>query len=353
MAARVGYLGGALTLGVLLAAFPTIAVHSQTAREAPRVPLVPGLTISAAIAHPSGDAEVIFMVQSVDADGYRMTFSFDGPDGAGPSVVRRVLSKDQRAARTMRNWYGANDPEAFPGTTPFFSGAIINDLRQSGRAALTLLVATSAATIGQTAVQELPGTLNRIEPGPVGVPMLVNGRMVDLPTIHAKADVGSGTLRRSADLYVLDDPDNPIILRWRDETRNSRLLKIDFPVTNSLERDLNERRSAEVYGLYFGFGSAALRPESERVLKDIADTLVRNPAWKLRIEGHTDGIGTDTANLELSRRRSAAVREALVGRFKIDGSRLSVDGKGESAPKATNDTPDGRAQNRRVELTRQ
>ena len=331
----------------------TTTMLAQAQPGAPRVPLVAGLTITAAVSHPSGDAEVILMVQSVAADAYRMTFSFEGPPELGSSkAVRRVLMSDQRNARTMRNWYGAGDPDTFPGTTPFFSSAIINDLRRDGRAKLTLLVATSATTLGQTAVEEFPGVVTRIEPAPVSVPLLVNGRLVDLSCIHAKVDAGSGSLGRTADLYVLDDPDNPIIVRWRDETRNSKILKIDFPAA-SLERELTERRSTDVYGIYFGFASAAIRPESERVLKEIADTLLHNPAWKLRIEGHTDGLGGDAANLDLSRRRSAAVRDALVSRFKIAGDRLVADGKGERAPKATNDTPEGRAQNRRVELTRQ
>ncbi len=338
---------------VLLAGLLAPLLIAQSQREPIRVPLVSGLAITAAVAHPSGDAEVILMVQSVAPDAYRMTFSFEGPPEMGSSkAVRRVLMKDHRDARTMRNWYGESDPETFPGTTPFFSGAIIHDLRRDGRAQLTLLVATAAATLGQTAIQGLPGTVSRVESAPVNVPLLVNGRMVDLPAIHARAEVGVGSLRRSAELYVLDDPDNPIILRWRDETRNSRILKLDFPDA-TIERELAERRSAEVYGIYFGFGSAAIRPESERVLRDIADTLQRNPGWKLRIEGHTDGLGSEAANLDLSKRRSAAVRDALVGRFKIAGERLSTDGKGESAPKAPNDTAEGRAQNRRVELTRQ
>jgi outer membrane protein OmpA-like peptidoglycan-associated protein len=328
-------------------------VVAQGQRDAVRVPLVSGLAITAAVAHPSGDAEVILMVQSVAPDAYRLTFSFEGPPDMGSSkVTRRVLMKDHREARTMRNWYAESDPETFPGTTPFFSSAIIDDLRRDGRARLTLLVATSAATLGQTAVQELPGVVSRVESAPVSVPLLVNGRMVDVPAIHATAEAGNGALRRSADLHVLDDPDNPLILRWRDETRNSRILKLDFPAA-SIERELSERRSTEVYGIYFGFGSAAIRPESERVLKDIADTLTRNPAWKLRIEGHTDGLGSDAANLDLSKRRSAAVRDALVGRFAIAADRLSAAGKGEGAPKASNDTAEGRAQNRRVELTRQ
>jgi outer membrane protein OmpA-like peptidoglycan-associated protein len=340
-------------MAILIAILPTTTAFGQVGREPVRIPLVGGLAITATVAHPSGDAEVILMVQSVAPDAYRMTFSFEGPPEMGSSkAVRRVLMKDQREARTMRNWYAESDPETFPGTTPFFSSAIVNDLRREGRARVTLLVATSAATLGQTAVQELPGTVTRIEPAAVAVPLLVNGRIVELPAIHAKAEAGAGSLRRSADLYVLDDPDNPIILRWRDETRNSRILKLDFPAP-TVERDLTEGRTTEVYGIYFGFASAAIRPESERALKDIADTLLRNPSWKLRIEGHTDGLGSDAANLELSKRRSAAVRDSLVARFKIAAERLSTDGKGESRPKATNDTPEGRAQNRRVELTRQ
>jgi outer membrane protein OmpA-like peptidoglycan-associated protein len=350
MGPRVGVgVAGAGCLIVLV--MQTAAAQDQ--RDVVRVPLVSGLTISAAVAHPSGDAEVILMVQSVAPDAYRLSFSFEGPPEMGSSkVVRRVLMKDHREARTMRNWYAESDPETFPGTTPFFSSAIVNDLRREGRAQLVLLVATSAATLGQTAVQELPGVVARVEPTPVSIPLLVNGRMVDLPAIHAKAEVGAGTLRRSADLYVLDDPDNPIILRWRDDTRNSRLLKLDFPAA-SIERELSERRSTEVYGLYFGFGSAAIRPESERVLKDIAETMTRQPAWTLRIEGHTDGLGSEAANLALSQQRSAAVRDALVSRFAIAAERLSATGKGEAAPKASNDTAEGRAQNRRVELIRQ
>ena len=341
-----------VTLGLLASALTHAASVGQEPKDPPRVPLVAGLAITAAVAHPSGDAEVIMMVESVAPDAYRLTFSFDGPDGSSSKVVRRVLMKDQREARLMRNWYAPSDPETLPGTTPFFSSTIINDLRRTGRASLRLLVAASAATLGQTEVKDLPGTATRIEPTRVGVSLLVNGRVVELPAIHAKADVGDSSMRRSADLYVLDDPDNPIILRWRDETRNSRILKLDFP-TNTLERELEQRRSADVYGIYFGFASATIRPESARVLKEIADTLQRNPVWKLRIEGHTDGVGSDAANLELSRRRSAAVRDALVGGFKIGADRLSTDGKGESVPKAANDTPEGRAQNRRVELTRQ
>ena len=109
---------------------------------------------------------------------------------------------------------------------------------------------------------------------------------------------------------------------------------------------------ADVYDLYFDFNSDVLRQESEPTLREIADVMRRHADWKLSVEGHTDSIGTDQANLDLSRRRSASVKSALVSRYQIDGSRLTTEGYGESRPKDTNETLEGRARNRRVELVR-
>ena len=121
----------------------------------------------------------------------------------------------------------------------------------------------------------------------------------------------------------------------------------------SFENALAKKEVAEIYGIYFSFNSADIRPESERVLKEIAGVLDTHPDWKLRVDGHTDGIGNDAANLDLSRRRASAVKDALVKRYGSDGRRLSTGGYGESVPQATNETPEGRARNRRVELRRE
>lgn len=75
--------------------------------------------------------------------------------------------------------------------------------------------------------------------------------------------------------------------------------------------------------------------------------------WTLTINGHTDNIGGEAFNLDLSRRRSAAVRRALSERYKIDPARLTTGGLGASQPKENNSTIEGRAKNRRVELVRQ
>ena len=78
----------------------------------------------------------------------------------------------------------------------------------------------------------------------------------------------------------------------------------------------------------------------------------RDPTWKLTVTGHTDDVGGDASNLALSQRRSASVRAALVSRG-ITADRIETGGSGASSPKATNSTLVGRAQNRRVELSRQ
>jgi outer membrane protein OmpA-like peptidoglycan-associated protein len=108
-----------------------------------------------------------------------------------------------------------------------------------------------------------------------------------------------------------------------------------------------------VYGIYFDFANDRIRKESDRVLGEIAKVLADNPGWSLSVEGHTDGIGGDQQNLDLSRRRSASVKAALTSGYGIAPGRLKADGFGKSRPKDTNDTIEGRARNRRVELVRQ
>jgi outer membrane protein OmpA-like peptidoglycan-associated protein len=300
------------------------------------------------------------MIQSVAADAYRMSFSAElpSPSGTGTeklNVTRRVLLEDQRNARTMRNYYNDGDAETFPKTTPFFSGAIVTDLRQRGSAAVSQIVARRmfGMDVGD---ETFTGTLARIEAQPVPVSVIVNGKSTDLPTIHVRGTLASATDRKGVEINILDDPDNPIPLRWKDDTgRSSRAVKIDFPTEgpSDVERALADRKTAVVYGIYFSFNSATIRPESDRVLKEIADVMTKNADWKLRVEGHTDSIGSGPANLELSKRRAAAVKDALVTRFKIAADRLTTGGSGAAVPKSTNDTADGRALNRRVELARQ
>lgn len=120
----------------------------------------------------------------------------------------------------------------------------------------------------------------------------------------------------------------------------------------AIEKALASRGTVDVYSIYFSFNSDLLREESEPTLGDIAAVLARNPDWNLGVNGHTDGVGTSAFNFDLSRRRAAAVKAALVERYGIDARRLDTSGLGESRPKDTNETLEGRASNRRVELVK-
>jgi outer membrane protein OmpA-like peptidoglycan-associated protein len=121
---------------------------------------------------------------------------------------------------------------------------------------------------------------------------------------------------------------------------------------SDLERSLMASRKADVYQIYFDFNSDHIRVESAPTLKGIAGILERHSDWKLTINGHTDNIGGDSYNLDLSRRRAASVKQELVQRYHVNAARLSTGGAGSAQPKATNTTLEGRAQNRRVELIR-
>jgi outer membrane protein OmpA-like peptidoglycan-associated protein len=106
-------------------------------------------------------------------------------------------------------------------------------------------------------------------------------------------------------------------------------------------------------GILFDVNSAQIKPESYGAMKEIADVLKENGAVGVKIVGHTDSDGDAGQNLTLSKKRSEAVRSALIQEFGIDGSRLQTDGKGSTEPLAPNTTAAGKAQNRRVEFIKQ
>ena len=164
-------------------------------------------------------------------------------------------------------------------------------------------------------------------------------------------------------MYVIDDPLNPLVLLWRIKDPQYRagrfrieVVKIEYKTAqpvNTVEKQLTEQKRAVTYGIYFDFNKDTIKPESETVLKEIVQAMTDNPSWKLTVEGYTDNIGGDAYNLDLSKRRAAAVKQALVARYHIAADRLSTNGFGASRPVDTNDTLEGRARNRRVELTRE
>ena len=107
------------------------------------------------------------------------------------------------------------------------------------------------------------------------------------------------------------------------------------------------------HAIRFDTDSDRLKPDSAAPIRAVAKALEANPALKLTIEGHTDSVGEAAHNLDLSKRRAEAVKAVLVEQFKVDAARLATNGLGAGKPLDTNDTPQGRAQNRRVEFVKQ
>jgi len=106
-------------------------------------------------------------------------------------------------------------------------------------------------------------------------------------------------------------------------------------------------------GILFDVNSDKIKPQSYGVMKDIANVITENSSVKVKIIGHTDSDGKDADNLSLSKRRAESVKASLIKDFGIDASRLETDGKGSSQPVDTNNTAEGKANNRRVEFIKQ
>jgi outer membrane protein OmpA-like peptidoglycan-associated protein len=288
-----------------------------------------------------GDWEGIGTIDEVSPVEVSMTYRADPPD-IGPLVIARVVRRvDLKESHRLHGRFTPGDPVEFPGSTALsFSTAVLDEIKTRGE---TMFEWHSSAERGMLA---------RVESGPVAFPVLINNEPVEVAAIHVRDTAGGGPRH----YYILDDSDNALMLRASNGVDSSQMVRIAFPVASepaAIEERLKKEGRVDVYGIYFDFAKSTLRPESDRVMDEIATVLKNNPTWKLKVDGHTDNIGGDAYNVDLSRQRSAAVKAALVERHRIASDRLTADGLGASRPKATNETLSGRALNRRVELVRQ
>ena len=304
-------------------------------------------------------------------------------------ATRTVSRQDLESAIDYRWRYGDNAPEAYPGSTAVgVSRRVLNDLKAKGETPLRVPAGGMEDTLGSLlgsllggsspeldAASMASGTLERVSATPVAFKVIVNDDAVELPAVHARGRLGED----DAEFWILDDADNPLALRWEVGGRRLQVIRLAFPTdpagtpatgkpmpggpptaavgsgvggAKRIEEDLARQGRAVVYGIYFDFASDHIKEESEPVLAEIAQVLRENPTWNLNVEGHTDSIGGDAYNQGLSERRSASVRRALVTRYEIDAHRLKTSGFGASRPKDRNDTMEGRARNRRVELVK-
>jgi outer membrane protein OmpA-like peptidoglycan-associated protein len=348
------------------------------AQSSARIPLQAGTVITTAWGIKYQDVESrirleagtpVSIVMTNATDAFKVD---DGSEAKAANYTDTVCNADFASAGVYMTVVGPHMPHLIHGVTRLrLSDKSFNEVKSTGKTYLEYL------DFLRSGEAEKPthdgGMLTRVEPDDVPYPMIVNDERVTLPVIHLAGifdSVGKDPTPKkfrpnhaAADLYFIDDPLNPLVLLWREKDPalhdgkfRIEVVKIDYAAphpVNLVEKQLTEQKRAVTYGIYFDFNKDTIKPESEPVLKQIVQAMTDNPTWKLTVEGHTDNIGGDAYNLDLSKRRAAAVKQALVTRYHIAADRLSTNGFGSSSPVDTNDTLEGRARNRRVELTRE
>jgi outer membrane protein OmpA-like peptidoglycan-associated protein len=356
------------------------------------------------------DTEDHFTLSSVGPDGLTYQIKMSAPGNEKVEEIarrlkwpRHVRSEDLEQSSRMTLLYSSNDPENYAGQTfaetskkvlnalkaggdvPFVFGPYpglktdANPLTAAAQASTAKPAASSKSAAGGaplvpdmgqlfnmlfgSARHYYRGTLKRVESQDVAVPVLVNGVRVSLPAVHAAGTFTFGQEEPlKAEVWWLDNPDWPLSLHWTFGLASDLITRIDWPAgggagTESDAHDLAAQLAGkscrvELHGIYFNSGSAVLLEESEPMLGQVAALVKASPAGQLTIEGHTDNIGSAEYNQQLSERRANAVRDALVSRYAVPAARLSAKGYGLTRPVESNTTVEGRARNRRVELTR-
>jgi outer membrane protein OmpA-like peptidoglycan-associated protein len=384
---------------------------------APDIPLRKDLLVITAIHQDDGDYESFKHITAITPTQVTLEYSAARPAPAPPGqappppdqrkminvVSTRIIDvPDLANAHIYAEMFGGMrpNPEHLPGSTAISASAeIIRQLRANqpvdfhydnsssdmlsalSQAVMNLgLNSTKTTTTSPSTILNMADcTLHRVEQTDLAVPVLLNEQPVELPAIHASCTASD----QQADLYYLDLPSNPITLAFQLGSINSRLqvIKIAYPPTPQpqpqpgasggsgggggggngsgggggaqMEQALADKKPVEIYGIYFDFNKDVIKPESRPVLDEIAAVMRKNPDWKLSVSGHTDSIGDANFNLGLSQRRAAAVKNDLVTHYQINPDRLTTAGYGASRPVADNNTLEGRARNRRVELQRE
>jgi outer membrane protein OmpA-like peptidoglycan-associated protein len=342
----------------------------SAAQQDQEIPLVAGLTITFAVHVPDGgpaaariaqgDYEMVVEVSKVADDAIELTTRIEGQDASGKpvqvAITRRVPRSDLAASRLQILGFHTQDPLAIPGSTALGpSLAVLRDLMSSGTASFSVQNFRHLSTSS--------GVLTRAADSPVSFPVLVNGTRRELPAVRATGQLKYGNNVRPWNYLLLNHPQLPLTLHFSHgavgaampftpETSRD-IVRIDFPSKDrQLEKGLTQECRVEVPGIYFDFNQATLNPLSRAALSEIASVLTRQADWRVTIEGHTDNVGTDAYNQDLSTRRAAAVKQALVSELQVPAARLTTTGFGENRPREGNETIAGRARNRRVELVR-
>lgn len=171
----------------------------------------------------------------------------------------------------------------------------------------------------------------------------------ELPASAAHVSVYTYTLKAGSNQYcqALNDRTIAIVDVIEAKEREQKMVTVQ---AGEMAKSIAGTGRIALYGIYFDFNKADVKPDSDPTLEQIAKLMKESPALKVLIVGHTDNVGTVPFNTELSQRRAAAVVSALATRYSVGKERLTPLGVSFASPIASNKTDDGRAKNRRVEL---
>jgi outer membrane protein OmpA-like peptidoglycan-associated protein len=173
--------------------------------------------------------------------------------------------------------------------------------------------------------------------------------VMELPESGAHVSVLTYTFNAGTGCQPLNERTIAIVDIVESKAREQKMVTVK---AEQMAEQISTTGSIALYGIYFDFNKADIKPESEPTLEQIAKLLNDSSALKLLVVGHTDNVGSFSFNQDLSQRRADAVVAALVSKYGIDKNRLMPVGVSFAAPVASNETEEGRAKNRRVELVK-
>lgn len=252
-------------------------------------------------------------VPSVLSDGQTGGFTAETPAGAiAVSVEAEGFSPAQSTVQVRRGETATIDFTLQPSETPQSTGTVTGVVTDEATHAAIPATITETSSGASAAA------------GPDG-------------TFTLTAPAGSRVVKAEAQGYIAETqtvivPENGAV-----------------SASFALGKALESGQVLSFANIYFDSGSATLKAESYPVLNEIADLLIANQGVSVQICGHTDSDGSESLNQSLSERRAASVKTYLVSRG-VGASYLSTIGYGESSPVASNATPEGKAQNRRIEF---
>jgi outer membrane protein OmpA-like peptidoglycan-associated protein len=217
-----------------------------------------------------------------------------------------------------------------------------------------IFVAPLPANLRPASVALLTGTiLDKLTGRPIDAKIIIEDLETGLPIFTAASNATSGnfaTVLQTGRDYGISISSPGYIFHSQRYTIPAHSTYTEFAEKFELDQ-LRQGASFVVNNIFFDYDQAVLRPESRPELERAVALLKEYPTVRFTIDGHTDNIGSASYNQKLSMQRAEAVREYLVTQGGIDSARIEVRGFGFTKPLSTNNTDQGRQQNRRTEFT--